>query len=944
MKKILLALLIFMPTVLQAQSFGDDFMDWVKNQANAKSQQFVTNHWKLYWNNHYITLHDTTTQQLIRADSILSRMTNDNDRSIIKLDTSSIEQFIQLKTLSTAQLAQLYVLVGQIDVIMNRMKTNAKSFDAYQAAGYHHYGTTSLMESYAALKNGASNIQSSYSVTFTQKSGPGDDKPGEANVSAYGSAFDAKNDVEQAIVGTGTALLASPDTEVYGMAILTAYGLYKLYGAYQFERQIRILEDAFLLLPSKMLSAEQTYDIYEASYQDAKLQFDSLQLSRTAVLQKMSEIATSLIAYNFQRISMMDNILNAKKVELIAANYSRDPGSFNNLFEHKLIKETVDEVYNFSKEVRQLELAALENVPLYEKLRRTEAVTDAKIEYSGIIKSFMSKAELLPIYPDMDETLNYMQLTANVGEDDSASEKAVSQKKVTNSLKKLLKNLGRKSLLNQKSDDIFSPQLAMVNNYIVEDYSFSFFNLKGSFGLGNFYLSTNATGDSYSRNFQNGEDVQGSPYDGGYKYDRRSPSTDLGKMKGNMNLRINDMVVANNSITSLRPTYLAANMNAGVLQLKNVDGFNQKTHVSSEMNRSLNAGYVDAYRSGIEDFASKPITLQRLQNFFGKHQIGGTHIRQIPVRNIRPNGYTSKLFDLKGQVYKDLNAAQRDIFYEANKMNASLDAVANRFKVNTTRGERDPVFGDEKSLKETISLAKAYLLTAAKITDAKNPYFINQKALARNTAKMFIENARMLRYYSEGLLPEYKLNEGHFYVDYPEIRKQLARTATDFYSFCDENTSLERSDCNKFSTYFLKDIYGVGDFYNQPTGHDFVVRDGARIPIFNTTQMAAYVQEKWIDLGPAGDQLTLDAAGLYAGMGYAVLALKPGHVAVILPTDPTNFHESGWGLRVPNILNYRRTNETGAPLEILLNVPLSEGWGSPNGVRIYIKPQSKDYL
>jgi hypothetical protein len=130
--------------------------------------------------------------------------------------------------------------------------------------------------------------------------------------------------------------------------------------------------------------------------------------------------------------------------------------------------------------------------------------------------------------------------------------------------------------------------------------------------------------------------------------------------------------------------------------------------------------------------------------------------------------------------------------------------------------------------------------------------------------------------------------------------------------------------CNVFLARALNMVYRVKDF-------------GTAGKYMNSTAVLAYVRahpEVWTSLGTldgtANDQQALDNAQGYANLGKPVIAVKPGHVALIVPGTK----QAGWaGLKVPCSAAFRIHDGSKA----YVGCKLSFSWSAADrvGVGIY---------
>lgn len=982
-KRYLSVLFIIVANLAMAQDFGSDMMDWVKNNANKTSRKFTQHHWNLYWQNYHIVLHEKLNKKSTQIDSVIAEMIKVSNQTVFRVDTTSIAQYIQLKEIYNDQLNKLYAIAGEIENMKHALSVQPESLSGFMFQGYSHHGKSTLLESFAKINNGSPDISVTYGNTFGKavmtvleynerqqraQNGTGNTSPsdsGRGNDSDYtitftNPEFGPKNEGEEAVYYTGLALMSSgePRAALAGAIILMAYGFYKYFDHQDYKKQVELFEEAVALLPKKLIEDEEAYNIYKQAYDSVQVRYDSLRGQRLAYLNTLETVSASLIRHTFQTLSVCNNILHTKKIQKLSTTYFERPELFAAVFEHQRIITVAGEMFNYSKELRQLKLKMLQENNGLKKLTLQEQYLDAVEENLRTFEWIADRPEHLPLVPDIDKYLAFLEKEQQAGALKSLAPALTSadQQKIVRDHQKIYKSLRKQASpgRNTTTAKTFLPaehglkKSAGSGHALKLQYApYLYYNLSGTYGSGTYSLSEDI---SFHHHFSNHGEVNigQSIFDGGFNSDSRSPEAEVDALKENLARRMEDMIDAYQQSHSLHPQWSAANLQAMSVNLEALKVRQQELQSVTASSQQLNQDYIEQYREQVNNLLKNPVTTENLRAFFKENDISTALFNTIPRHHLRPSGYTSPHFDIRERFYGSASAQERNITYEAYKSNADFDAVTARFRRSQQSSDSppDPVFENEKQLKDALYLSRSYLLTAKEITRPDNAFYRSNKKVARQVAEQFVNNARMIRYYSLGLIPKYSLENTEFFLSTEGVRKHLTAHTREYYSMCESGGALESSACNRFTTSFLKDVYGIGDFYNKPDGWDVARRgDGTvQATYYNTAQITQYVTQNWTELGDVKDQLALNMAGLMAGMGYAVIAVKPGHVCVVLPTNPSEyFHSGSWGVKVPYILNYSLTDDPN--LNIKLNVPLNEGWGltSSEGVKLYFKKQGNDY-
>jgi hypothetical protein len=166
-------------------------------------------------------------------------------------------------------------------------------------------------------------------------------------------------------------------------------------------------------------------------------------------------------------------------------------------------------------------------------------------------------------------------------------------------------------------------------------------------------------------------------------------------------------------------------------------------------------------------------------------------------------------------------------------------------------------------------------------------------------------------------------------TDYsPDLQNRLQTLLSQFLACSPDDP---QSACNVFVAKALKAAYGIDDFIQTDPASGTKTYLTADMIALNVKTDA-----RWVDLGPANSQGSLDAAQQAANCGRAVIATEfnptgSGHVALILPGVESA--SGNWGLNVPNSASFF----VDKPDKAYIGKGLSYAFSSADGIEIYAR-------
>ena len=113
--------------------------------------------------------------------------------------------------------------------------------------------------------------------------------------------------------------------------------------------------------------------------------------------------------------------------------------------------------------------------------------------------------------------------------------------------------------------------------------------------------------------------------------------------------------------------------------------------------------------------------------------------------------------------------------------------------------------------------------------------------------------------------------------------------------------ALQQNDLTACNWFVGKALLEVWDY------RGFMIKDRFMTTDELARKSAGFLISKgWVEIGTAGEQSNLMQAEALASQGHAVVALKPGHIALVLPGGLAL--SPGWGVKVPMAAQLRIRN------------------------------------
>lgn len=960
MKKILICLYLILLTLAansQSKYFGDEFFDWVNTDANKASQELIESNWSKYWNSYFIALQTDVHDIIKKIDpelkiyySNLEKFEDHND-----LLSDDVIKAINRKKNSLDQTDKLIEFGNLIEQCQSKLLAidTLGSKQHFVRNGFYHSGRTTLLESFSEMANGLSNFNESYGVAVVVTTNGNETSITDVNYEG--------NDELRATLYTASAIAANypPYGFIVTVGLSAVTGIMAINDRKEYEKQINKLTKAFKLLPKRILNEEQAYNIYKVAFEKKRVKYSELNSQTKSLLADYEDIIKELLTHNALKIKLSESILTTEKVKELTKEYEDGNRATTSLFNNVAIIKVSTDISRLSEEQTFLKYAIYSQLEGFDKLNMSEKYYDALIENNAVLKSYRSNTDFLPFWTILDEKIKINKEELNKFK----KLKYESTDSINNEKEDVLfganyyriQNTAITSLLNQNKINYDSIKAEHILYYLDAlpihyntyseiniqreslDIEFAYINRSGHPSSPTFNISIGSpTNNDYRNNFfRDGHftDLSNSIFDGGFNSDLRFPTYDVAQMVKNISERI-DMLKVND--ISLEEQFIKwKNQNSQQIIKLSKDNTNLKKMIENRNNSfyDVNNEILEKYKKDFDYFLSNKLNADYFDNYFNTLDVAGDVLYSCSPKHIRPSGANLSLLDFRDRFFRGMELLQREVAHEEYKNNDDFDTAYKRFKKNNSNRVSDPVFGTSfKKLAETKKLADMFIDAARICSDPSSKFYQEYREVSHEMCRNFLDNATKIRYYSLGLLPSYNLDEKLFF-NVEEIREHLKSNAHNYKS-CSPEGDLSFSACNRFVARYLKDVFKVDDFWNNPNGMDLDNTTG--ITFLNTYQIAPFVEESedWALLGSALNETTQTLAGLYAGMKYPVIAIKPGHISIILPGLPTTF-SGKWGMNVVHILNFSLVNRGQEP-NIKLNVPISEAWKKKDAAEVLI--------
>ena len=239
-------------------TFGDDLLNWVNNQANARSTELVEKDLQLRTLNFRSIGIERSLQQLEFIIGEINRI----DIEIVQEESNLADSDITIAAIrrertTDRHIAEIMDLYARIIDTRELVKNMGRTLEPYefQLNGMHTIGRETLLASFTGMQRQADTLRGQYSVNVSvsfDSSGRYQDSSFEGSVTG--------SEVEYALDGVVLALAQ------YCPWLYAYYGIKFIFiadDALEFEEQRRKVDEAARILPDKLLSPKQIYSVYE---------------------------------------------------------------------------------------------------------------------------------------------------------------------------------------------------------------------------------------------------------------------------------------------------------------------------------------------------------------------------------------------------------------------------------------------------------------------------------------------------------------------------------------------------------------------------------------------------------------------------------------------------------------------------------------------------------
>jgi hypothetical protein len=875
-------------------TYGDDFIQWVRLNARQYSTDLARADYQTRVLNLFLNHYQQSIESIQSVGKNLDSLLLEVQQQESVLASSSYYGDTLSQAMIRSQQAQsALITLGKILFIIDEMQERQRRFDSIPSksnfiySGLVHVGKENVLESVVELSHSLTNTlvgdyRLGVSVTM------GEDGSASGSVSSLGS-----NETVTIIstAGTYAAMFCHP-----GFAAIPIFlGTNEIIRYYEkVKEQNEKVKEGLVLFEKLVPSSDEFHDFFSEAFVRHREDFDSVKLQCDSLYRQERQMWQQLYSYNIYRLEVARSVITAEKVKMLQLQFVEN-GPLRKLFDARLLNDLnldLDLQYKYIRELDQLRRLGDTISKLHTNENYIDALYDAKAWY-GELKH---QPVFIPLLPKISILESAVEERIDVSVWNKSTKRKTRNK---HSLIEIERKLDEESILKliaiikevTTKNDV--PLKLRVDKSLSSSNPLPILSTFIAYNSGNYSVSS-SNNNSFEQRFPDGGNIinvilSGS-FDGGYRSDLRNPS-------GLDRLNLASENIAERVI-SLRKDH------AALLQVSNtwknsVSSYNNsmssslaiRQQVLNNTNRIFqqsNQEIINDISLQLQGFLSSQINSTALQRFLSSTTLYSSAAANLPSHHVNVNSVPILGQNLSSKVLLVKNSYQQNkVIAERYKSANVIASVSTRVSLNFSNGNTDPVFNSIESYKDIERLINNSLYYAEYFTDAKNE-IVNRKPMAcANISNGYLYQARLLRYYSQGLIDEYEFR--HYSIrDIDLLANDYQELLLEFELSCNAGNAGDVSTpCNRFTAMALKSIYGIDDFINQPNG------DNQQIPFANQMFEMVSRDEHWHLIGPASNQDANYSAALYAAEGRAVIAIQPsidhnesGHVVIVLPGIP----------------------------------------------------------
>ncbi|MBV7530627.1 hypothetical protein [Chitinophaga sp. sic0106] len=928
--RVLLSLVLLhlsLGTWAQSSKYGDEFLDWVKEDLQEQSHKLADEDVQVKWQN-FFTAKSTMRLQLMEfIDSSLNVLQTGMVRfeatydSLQKLPLTGPQQ-LQLAIERYEDARKNQIRLNDLGYYMLRARRiitdidSAVTVPAFLHSGLVYAGRELLFESVLKMGNNVANTASdkfavSASASYTESS---DGSSGEwsGNNNMGNAALASMPFYYEAMVGAYGAEAAA----TYFPYVFIVVMAYQFYQSDQELKQMQKVFDGMHMLKDKIIRADSLHRLSNRIFYEEYEKRKPFLTQGSLFLDTLTMHWRQAIVYNNARTNAAAHILTAEKLKTIEQQYNISD-SIKAIFDQSLLSDVLLYSSRSYRELQQYKTDSLRNFTKRQQdFLKLDLYEQNREKLSLLVNEWINNRKLIPV----TSYLNYLK-TLLVQDSITMRDDLVHGlpfKTNKQSLSAVNKFFSREMLLKAGSGATLKGNKKRMNKYhalisVVATFderpAFYYLNFDGAYGLGYNY-------GNYHNSLNNGganplTDILGSVRDGGFSTDNRGGPygvTEIAKARTNINNRVALLEQRQQQLEEITKEW----------EIKNTAALGAKLAYSTNLLRKYdynNTRVMQEWGSSGSQTVNLPNVIPfRLmttpampQGIPGIPEVGADH----PLKQILTND---------------------GLQYEMFKRDLNITRIRKEILEYYAQGKPHPIFttnNDFQVYGQRLNQVGRY---ASVFSDKSSGTYNKYPLQCEQAATHHINNMKLLRLFSEGLIPEAVLNEAS--VLNPELYAyEIGNMLKEFGNSCNAADANGDTPCNLYVSMALNRIYGLDGFYK--TNDNGTKRYMTANEIFN---YLGSEPQGWKAIGQATVQQNLYDAAFYASQGRAVVFVSAGqahgHVAIGMPSlcEDVSGGAAYAGLKLPRVTSFF----LGRPEASFYNRPMSYAWSDPRGVMIYV--------
>ncbi len=777
--------------------YGEDLLNWVKTDANAKSLAIMNSDFQLRCMNHFIAKQEFSFKIINIGASRLEEInktikTQESELSGLEPVVAALKRSQYATEINNRIIVILDSLLQVKKLLLGG--DSASSREYFINNGLYHVGSTNVIESFFSLGNHLkSTFRDVYGVSLSITYGDN----GKVEYD-YQMVPKNLNQYEQA--GETVILAIGSYGGPYGFAAAVVVDLvYNIFKGEslksKIDKQNKLVDEAFALLPKVLLSTEDSYKLYLEKFNVEQEKFDTLSKRMSNGLDSLINNYKNTIAINIARVKLNETVLTSAKVDELDKYFMGNRITPSDALALKNLAEYLPKL-SLSATTDRMKLIRSRTYSSYDAL---ENYQDEIIENYYILKNVRSQRIYMPLWNLLDEEIAeyknavnelpslYSALLKNDNQKINAPKNKLTftnstkLKKISSAtISYLTKQNTSKQLAishtlsvqteiksNETPNCCYQPIL-VVDGHIynvgyVDPNSYSasqptIYSNTGNYSSSNPSPPTQAGTSTVTYNsffLQNrfGSGILNSSYDGGYKSDIKRQAGEVNGFKKNVDDRINQMKSEYEGVNMKVSEWKGANNIAiGTLQSKQLE---VASSIKADYNKflSANSSVLATYSNQLNAFLNTDISTGSLNSIFERSGINKRIIDEIPHYYIRPQSSVElPINSFREGYYGVVQLNKRIIQYELEKESNDFKTVEIRVKNNVANGIIDPVFSSIDEFYMFVNVANNNLSYAQECLNPNSYVYKQNPSLAKSLCNEYIQNAKAIRYYSDNYI------------------------------------------------------------------------------------------------------------------------------------------------------------------------------------------------